>query len=1336
MVFFCFQNSQSQQNEQIIVHRPVKQMKPIILKVPHIEYFGHGSQAEDCYMIWQTTEVGSSDANWNTLMMPYVQRQNWDLSTLQPYYYNHRGIYKAHFPPGTEKATIILEDAEHVSNTTPVYVLCGKINIPGITNNYEGFVIASDIDLNSNGWDKLVIYPELETVNSIEYVSAIQSERKYVFCGTKKEVKGKPKMGIIFGHTLPSFSSQWSYEYFYQGISHFDMRNTELNTIKKVANDNYVAVGTTNITQNNSDILIVSINPNKPQITQTNVFGTPYNTSTRIASFESGVSLIGQNSNLYVVGTIKEVKDPEGLNIINYYDLLLSAFTIKQQDVKYPIYIFNWATRYNFYTGSPYTEQPEDIIYQKKGLELAIVGSLEYSQKKHDGFIMDIPLNHNSTIVNVYGKSDSDDYLHSLTESYTNTLVASGISDGYSTNTVEDLWIVHKGNSPNPKCDEKTIVPETNKVVYKRSEINLKNNVLTTKNFSPLRQSSLSGKDSIICSSTNIDTCFCENIQMSTSNKIFSGDTCAYSIDIMFKCNSGDLANIKGIQFEELNGESFVVYPPNGWNSIAQSLNSFTSQNTPVDINVLNSFQFYFFDKTNPCRQIVVNYGDFSDPDIPTIICTDTTKEMCCPPCPEINDLRIKCDTIQNSQAVYEVCFDVDYIGNAQTFYVTYTYSGGIQTTWFNFTTSGNYCVKLYDNSPGIFPNGYIDMHTYLLDINGNPVCNQTNTIQIPDCCPEISDVKNTCLQMTADGQAYELNFTASNNWNSDLQLDFSTDCGPVTPSSIILPANVANFPITLTYINNPVCMQIYLESLIMLGNDVLCDQIEIVQLDTCDNTNDCNVFFEKDDSCCCYYIKEINPSGKELHQVNLNVYGGTAVSLNNLDGCSGIPTPLPATSVTWNYAPDCDPIFWNFICFQSDNASSEIISDWIFTYNDGSKCSISDTIKCKPLAVLSCDTISVYPIPDINEQEEILHFDIHNNKVPFSPICSVFVNYNPSTMITSGNAPTSGGFFVVDGGPTGTGDANRWKFPYTQLLVQGDPNYSGNDPIVNFGHSVGFNIGMNYFNGYNGILKFTIKHCDGQECEVEYPWTTTVPNDASTYYTMNVVKPCCLIDTMTFFDILLVPTEGKDPIDEVLWVTLTWKALIEGVENYMKLEAISGSFLNDGAELNSEFEITRQGKNSSTFKLTKPRIPSKEQPINLKLVFSGQKPDNINFQWTLYNQNVRVIERDSINKNISGIIYNGDWDSDTPIMQLGMAYPNPSAHSMTVEYYLSKSDLIDIDLLDLNGKIVKAINKMYSIEGKNTITFDTYEFNNGNYYMRFRSSNGNEVTKKVLFVK
>jgi len=80
-------------------------------------------------------------------------------------------------------------------------------------------------------------------------------------------------------------------------------------------------------------------------------------------------------------------------------------------------------------------------------------------------------------------------------------------------------------------------------------------------------------------------------------------------------------------------------------------------------------------------------------------------------------------------------------------------------------------------------------------------------------------------------------------------------------------------------------------------------------------------------------------------------------------------------------------------------------------------------------------------------------------------------------------------------------------------------------------------------------------------------------------------------------------------------------------------------------------------------------------------------------------------------------------------------AYPNPFNPSVTVNYFISSSDFIDIKAVDIHGKTVDNISSSFKPAGEHSFDWYPENISSGVYFMKI--SNSNQVlTQKLMFIK
>jgi hypothetical protein len=76
--------------------------------------------------------------------------------------------------------------------------------------------------------------------------------------------------------------------------------------------------------------------------------------------------------------------------------------------------------------------------------------------------------------------------------------------------------------------------------------------------------------------------------------------------------------------------------------------------------------------------------------------------------------------------------------------------------------------------------------------------------------------------------------------------------------------------------------------------------------------------------------------------------------------------------------------------------------------------------------------------------------------------------------------------------------------------------------------------------------------------------------------------------------------------------------------------------------------------------------------------------------------------------------------------------YPNPTTGATTIDYSLVNASDVTVEVVDITGKVVYAVNNGTQVAGDYTVSFDAAGYSNGVYYVNI-TSNESTVTKKFI---
>jgi PKD repeat protein len=77
--------------------------------------------------------------------------------------------------------------------------------------------------------------------------------------------------------------------------------------------------------------------------------------------------------------------------------------------------------------------------------------------------------------------------------------------------------------------------------------------------------------------------------------------------------------------------------------------------------------------------------------------------------------------------------------------------------------------------------------------------------------------------------------------------------------------------------------------------------------------------------------------------------------------------------------------------------------------------------------------------------------------------------------------------------------------------------------------------------------------------------------------------------------------------------------------------------------------------------------------------------------------------------------------------------YPNPAAGNVSVDFTLTRSADVEINVIDITGRVVKHVANENFNNGQNTVNFDMADVNNGFYFINIKSSTGSKTVRLMI---
>lgn len=78
-------------------------------------------------------------------------------------------------------------------------------------------------------------------------------------------------------------------------------------------------------------------------------------------------------------------------------------------------------------------------------------------------------------------------------------------------------------------------------------------------------------------------------------------------------------------------------------------------------------------------------------------------------------------------------------------------------------------------------------------------------------------------------------------------------------------------------------------------------------------------------------------------------------------------------------------------------------------------------------------------------------------------------------------------------------------------------------------------------------------------------------------------------------------------------------------------------------------------------------------------------------------------------------------------------AYPNPTSYALTLEFNSKSKEVLTIELLDINGKLLQPVENNITVNGTFKKEIDMSQLSNGNYVLRFINEKQESGTLKII---
>lgn len=465
-------------------------------------------------------------------------------------------------------------------------------------------------------------------------------------------------------------------------------------------------------------------------------------------------------------------------------------------------------------------------------------------------------------------------------------------------------------------------------------------------------------------------------------------------------------------------------------------------------------------------------------------------------------------------------------------------------------------------------------------------------------------------------------------------------------------------------------------------GGGGSCDSLVGMQLDT---------------TCCVYNATLLNNIGTPVTAVHYTIIGGT---LNYLTTYPCTPTAQQQTGPSSGillFNPGC-PGNITFSISATPTTASGVISMQMVVYHVTDTCKLETEWQCERAPLVRCDSLETAPFLFTGLDLSGMTFQLHNTKIPASPIISIDILPSPAPCFLQGGA------LIVDGVPS------TWGVPYLRIPLNGS---------ISATSMVQFNLGVDYTCGWTGSITLLVAHADGDTCSFTFgPWSANPPSANS-----SILAPVSMQRTVHSSAMKLRNADGQR---NVRWIT------VETEDKADRLIAGSGAIWHGTARDADDAVLSAylQGGREALFALDQPLLPGERSGV-LHIIVErapGASGPPV-LRWTTYDERGNALHSDTASATGSVLsIRNVQPRAAAEEASLLHSFPNPARDMLTVNYQVSTSAEIVLEVHDVAGRELAVIDRGLKESGLYSVTMPVSALRPGTYYLRLRTERGQSV--------
>lgn len=487
-------------------------------------------------------------------------------------------------------------------------------------------------------------------------------------------------------------------------------------------------------------------------------------------------------------------------------------------------------------------------------------------------------------------------------------------------------------------------------------------------------------------------------------------------------------------------------------------------------------------------------------------------------------------------------------------------------------------------------------------------------------------------------------------------------------------------------------------------GVGVYANETSVVNFLNCKQPS-CEELFTVDevDSVCCRGSFSISNAGNvRVKRISFSSTDGVVTGLTTNCATSIVPNLVGGASTgTVVFTAPCSSPNVQFDA-RSTTALGDLCVQWTAVFEQGGAeftCAKTICIKCPRMPKVCNSPLQVVPSTFDPINTDWRRFILSNVKLPQSKISSVDIQFvlEPSPFLHSG------GGLKVDGTSRVWTAASSNLYNQVRLQCTGAPAQPSGAAGSN---TVEFNLGVDRTLGYTGNVLLKIGYCDGDTCEIIYPWL------APTHGTPPIIDTAIVMNPNIRY--LLYRVQPPDSCASVQMRLGDTTAVIKA------LTPACGGTEKDCDDV--QFQMRTEAMKNVASMVYNGYNGDSCPAFTMTMLYDTQDATNVECPLSLsfYNKRGEVLATSERTMKVltTSVAESGNESS---LIQINTIAPNPASGTSTITYTTTgASQTMSVNIVDAFGQVVATVAMQKTVyPGRHSEVINTQTLPVGKYIVR-----------------